>query len=255
MLVADDNASIRRVECHLLKEAGFATVEARNGQHVVDILEKEKFDVVLLDIMMPVLDGFAVCKMIKAEARWSQTVVIMVSAKDNKDDVIRARMVGADDYILKPFKNNVVVERIRRALSNRALRTPRGLKIPERRQAPRVSLPGTVRWTTGGASVYEGKLLNLSTKGFAIEFGRCATCTGYQKDTVHPMCLLAPIGQAIPASSPAAFALELAPDRTISAEGKVLHVYQAEDGVTEVVGFAFTEIPDEVRKTIEVLAR
>lgn len=252
--MADDNPAIRRVECHVLKEAGFVAVEARNGQHVIEILEREKIDVILLDIMMPLMDGFTVCKTIKENARWSAIPVIMVSAKDNKDDIIRARMVGADDYILKPFKNDVISERIKRALKARVMRTPRGLKTPEKRKAPRVALPGAVKWTSGAAD-YGGKLLNLSVGGLAFEFTRCTVCTGYQKDTVHPMCLMAPVAKALPSTRAVAFTIDLGPDRSFKAEGKVVHVYQAAEGPAEVIGVAFSTLDEEARKKVELLAR
>lgn len=247
VLVADDNPAIRRVECHVLKEAGFHPLEARNGQHVIEILEREKVDVILLDIMMPLMDGFTVCKTIKENARWNAIPVIMVSAKDNKDDIIRARMVGADDYILKPFTKETVSKKVRKALipkDQRLVGRPGG---PERRMGGRTKVSWEVSWGAskelGLGTMYKNRVVNISPKGFAFEFDRCQTCTGYELSTVHPMCLLARHGKRFDDSEPLEFVLSIERDVVIEVRGKIAHIHQPPDWPTsEVVGVSFTDL-------------
>lgn len=109
ILTADDEKEIRDVFRLYLEQAGYNVLEAENGMKALEILKKEKVDLVLLDVMMPGIDGYRTLKNIR-EA--NNIPVIMVSAKSAESDRILGLNMGADDYIVKPFQPMEAIARI-----------------------------------------------------------------------------------------------------------------------------------------------
>ena len=109
ILTTDDEAEIRDVLRLYLEQAGYDVLEAENGVTALDILSKNHVDLVLLDVMMPGMDGF---KTLKAIRETSNIPVIMISAKTDDSDKILGLNMGADDYISKPFQPLEAVARI-----------------------------------------------------------------------------------------------------------------------------------------------
>lgn len=113
ILFADDEPQIREILRVYFNKDGFVTVEAEDGQQALSMIEKEKPDLVLLDIMMPVLDGITACEEIRHRY---DLPIIMLTAKDEDDDRILGPENGADDYITKPFNPREVVARVKAVL-------------------------------------------------------------------------------------------------------------------------------------------
>ncbi|MFH1524007.1 MAG: response regulator transcription factor [Chloroflexota bacterium] len=113
ILVVDDKANVRTLVREYLTEAGFRVVTAENGQNALYVARQEKPDLVLLDIMMPEMDGF---EFIRAYRKESDTPVILLTAKMEESDKVIGLELGADDYITKPFGMRELVARIRSAL-------------------------------------------------------------------------------------------------------------------------------------------
>ena len=113
VLIADDNAQIVSILEEYSKKEGYRTLTATNGERALQLFRQEAPDVVLLDVMMPKLDGFAVCREIRRE---SDTPVIMVTARGEDFERIMGLDIGADDYIVKPFSPGEVMARIRSVL-------------------------------------------------------------------------------------------------------------------------------------------
>lgn len=109
ILCADDEKEIRDVFRLYLEQSGYNVIEAENGMQALDILKKEQVDLVLLDIMMPGIDGYRTLKNIRET---NNIPVIMVSAKTAESDKILGLNLGADDYIVKPFQPMEAVARI-----------------------------------------------------------------------------------------------------------------------------------------------
>ena len=109
ILIADDEAEIRDILHLYLEQAGFHVVEAADGFETLSLLEKEAPDLLLLDIMMPKLDGYRVLKTLREN---SNIPVIILSAKGDDSDKILGLDMGADDYISKPFRPRELVSRI-----------------------------------------------------------------------------------------------------------------------------------------------
>lgn len=113
ILVIEDEAGIARMIQVLLEARGFATVVTYSGDEALGRLGEQPVDLVLLDVMMPGMDGYEVCRRIKGDPRFRHVPVIMLTAKDTTRDKIHGLEVGADDYITKPFNTDELVARIR----------------------------------------------------------------------------------------------------------------------------------------------
>ena len=113
VLVVEDDKNIRGLLQMYLEKEGYAVTAAADGGEALVKFRSIKPDLVLLDVMMPVMDGWAVCKEIRSE---SQTPVIMLTAKSETDDKIAGLHAGADDYITKPFEMREVLARIEAVL-------------------------------------------------------------------------------------------------------------------------------------------
>ena len=112
LLVEDNNAIILGLE-YLFKEEGFEYSIVKNKRDTLNILDKETFDVVLLDVSLPDGNGFDICKYIKKK---KNIPVIFLTAKDEEKDVVMGFDLGADDYIIKLFRNRELVSRIKNVL-------------------------------------------------------------------------------------------------------------------------------------------
>ncbi|HIY53684.1 MAG TPA: response regulator transcription factor [Candidatus Agathobaculum merdavium] len=110
ILIVEDEANIRELLRLYLEREGYAVVEAANGVEGIKLWKSEKPDMLLLDVMMPVMDGWAVCKEIRAE---SDVPIIMLTAKGETADRVSGLEMGADDYIVKPLEMPEVIARVR----------------------------------------------------------------------------------------------------------------------------------------------
>ncbi|WP_182187451.1 response regulator transcription factor [Pectinatus frisingensis] len=113
MLIAEDNKQIATVLGEYAKQENFNVFFASDGTVAIDIFNKESLDIILLDIMMPKKDGFAVCREIR---QTSNVPVIMITARGEDFERIMGLDIGADDYIVKPFSPGEVMARVRAVL-------------------------------------------------------------------------------------------------------------------------------------------
>jgi twitching motility two-component system response regulator PilG len=116
ILIVEDEESLLRLESILLTSKGYEVKGVPNGLAALEAIAEEKPDLVLLDIMLPEIDGFEVCRRIKLSGETRHIPVIMLTAKKCQDDFALGQEVGADWYITKPFKSAMVIETIQRFL-------------------------------------------------------------------------------------------------------------------------------------------
>ncbi len=109
ILVVDDEARIRELIRKYAVFEGYEVMEAENGMQAVEIARKQEFDLIIMDVMMPELDGFSACREIRKE---SQTPVIMLSARGEEYDKIHGFELGVDDYVVKPFSPKELMMRV-----------------------------------------------------------------------------------------------------------------------------------------------
>ena len=112
VMVIDDSNTIRRSAEIFLKNSGCKVILAEDGFDALAKIANEQPDVIFVDIMMPRLDGYQTCSLIKRNARYKSTPVIMLSSKDGLFDRARGRMVGSDQYLTKPFTQDTLVEAV-----------------------------------------------------------------------------------------------------------------------------------------------
>jgi two-component system response regulator RegX3 len=113
ILVVEDEAGMRDPLVYLLRSEGYEVIEAEDGEAAVSIFEKEGADLVLLDLMLPKLNGKDVCKAIRTT---SDVPVIMLTAKDTEIDKVIGFEIGADDYVTKPYSKNELLARMKAVL-------------------------------------------------------------------------------------------------------------------------------------------
>jgi len=113
ILIVDDDAHIRDVIDFALQKAGFATVNAENGEQALARFQSHPPDLVVLDIVMPELDGTEVCKALR---RFSSVPIVFLSSRDDEVDRILGLELGGDDYVTKPFSPRELVARIKAIL-------------------------------------------------------------------------------------------------------------------------------------------
>ncbi len=113
ILIADDHPKIVQVLSAYAKKEGYDVIVAQDGEEALDVFRREKIDLILLDIMMPKVDGYEVCREIRKS---SNVPIIMVTARGEDFERIMGLDIGADDYIIKPFAPGEVMARIRAIL-------------------------------------------------------------------------------------------------------------------------------------------
>ena len=110
ILLAEDEVDLNNVVTRYLKKNGYSVDSVLDGEEALDYLEYSEYDLVILDIMMPKVDGFEVIK--KLRNKGNHTSILMLTARDNADDKVKGLDLGADDYIVKPFSPGEIIARI-----------------------------------------------------------------------------------------------------------------------------------------------
>ena len=114
ILIVDDEAPIREMIVVALEMAGYECLEAENTQQAHALIVDRQPDLILLDIMLPYVDGIELLQQIRQKAGWERCAVIMLTTKSHESDIVRALELGASDYVVKPFQPNELLARIRR---------------------------------------------------------------------------------------------------------------------------------------------
>lgn len=114
ILIVDDDAAMVKLVAHNLDAAGYRVLTARDGEQAIRMIRQDKPQLVLLDVLLPGMDGFQVCQSIR---EFSDIPVMMITAKGETQNVVRGLDMGADDYMAKPFDIDVLIARVRAVLS------------------------------------------------------------------------------------------------------------------------------------------
>jgi two-component system alkaline phosphatase synthesis response regulator PhoP len=116
ILVVDDEELTTELAKTFLEKHGFKVIIAFDGEAGLNLAESENPDLILLDVMLPTMDGFAVCKKLKENEKFKNTPILMFTAKGLSSDIEKGEAVGADEYIVKPFSGKELVATIRNHL-------------------------------------------------------------------------------------------------------------------------------------------
>ena len=119
VLVIDDSKTIRRTAETLLKKVGCEVITAEDGFEALSKIADTHPDIIFVDIMMPRLDGYQTCALVKNNPAFKETPVIMLSSKDGLFDMAKGRVVGSEDYVTKPFTRDELIGAVQRHLPDR----------------------------------------------------------------------------------------------------------------------------------------
>lgn len=117
ILVVDDEVDLVKTLCFSLETEGYTVLASYNGEDALNLARKESPDLVLLDIMLPKLDGYKVCRLLKFDERYKHIPILILSAKTQEKDKIIGMETGADEYITKPFDMDELIGKIKGYLS------------------------------------------------------------------------------------------------------------------------------------------
>jgi two-component system alkaline phosphatase synthesis response regulator PhoP len=116
LIVDDEKQLVSLVKLHM-EMAGYGVLSAKDGEEALEIVKKENPDLIILDLMIPKIDGWEVCKRIRSESKVGNTPVIMLSARTETEDKLKGYECGTDDYVTKPFSPRELVARVKRVLA------------------------------------------------------------------------------------------------------------------------------------------
>lgn len=119
VLVIDDSKTIRRTAETLLSRAGATVFTAIDGYEALSLITDSQPDVIFADVMMPRLDGYQTCTLLKNTTAYRETPVIMLSSKDGLFDIARGRVVGSEEYVTKPFTRDELIGAVKRHVGER----------------------------------------------------------------------------------------------------------------------------------------
>jgi len=159
ILIVEDEKDIIKILEYNLKKEGFRVIDARDGEDALDLAVREHPDLILLDLMLPGIDGLEVCKSLKKESKTSSTPVIMLTAKSQESDKVIGLELGADDYITKPFSPRELIARIKAVLR----------RATEKEKLPEIFQAGDLKIDFAKISVnVKDKSVELTSKEFEL---------------------------------------------------------------------------------------
>ena len=161
ILIADDDKNICELLRLYLAKEGYETVIANDGEAAVAAFEKEKPNMVLLDVMMPKMDGWEVCRRIRAA---DNTPVIMLTAKGETFDKVLGLELGADDYMIKPFDSKELVARVKAVLRRYQAAPPSAAPKPTDQHGDFVEYPDLIVNLTNYSVIYNGHSIEMPPK-------------------------------------------------------------------------------------------
>jgi two-component system alkaline phosphatase synthesis response regulator PhoP len=128
ILAVDDEEDILELVKYNLTREGYKVLCASNGEDAIDVTKRKLPDIIILDLMLPGIDGLEVCKRLKKDSKTEHIPIIMLTAKTEEADVVSGLEVGADDYITKPFSPKVLTARVRTILRRKANKSPESIQ-------------------------------------------------------------------------------------------------------------------------------
>jgi len=167
ILVVDDEFNIVELIKYNLEREGFNVLTAGDGEVAIKLAQKEKPDLIVLDVMMPVLDGLTTCRMLQQDSLTRHIPVIMLSARGEELDKVVGLEIGADDYITKPFSPRELIARIRARLRRGSLDN----EGPDQKDDTGILVCGPLEIDQEKfTAVLNGKKLEFTTKEFELLF-------------------------------------------------------------------------------------
>ena len=159
ILIVDDEINIRKVVREYAEFEGYEVEEAQDGMEAVEIAKKEDFDLIIMDVMMPRLDGYSACKEIK---KYKKIPVIMLSARGEEYDKLFGFEIGIDDYVVKPFSPKELMARVKAVIKRNE---PAGQQVHDR-----LKFEGLEIDLAGREDYVNGKRVSMTPKEYDLLF-------------------------------------------------------------------------------------
>ena len=160
VLIVEDDILIAELERDYLNASGFEAEIQQNGTHILDMVRKEKYDALILDIMLPGKSGLDICRELRRE---SSIPILMVTAKKEEVDKLRGLGLGADDYMIKPFDSKELVARVK-AVLRRYQAAPAPMPSSTQQQGEYVEYPDLIVNLTNYSVIYMGHSVEMPPK-------------------------------------------------------------------------------------------
>ena len=125
ILVVDDEKDILELVSYNLQKEGFKIATSKNGEEALTLVKKESYDLIILDLMMPGIDGMELCKVLKSSQETASIPIIMLTARSEELDMVLGLEMGADDYVTKPFSPRELIARVRAVLRRSKEKPPK----------------------------------------------------------------------------------------------------------------------------------
>lgn len=161
ILIVEDQQVLREIMAEYLSDEGYDVLEAPDGRRALALFAEHNVDLIILDIMLPELDGWSVCRRIR---KTSNVPILMLTARSDEDDTLLGFELGADDYVVKPCSPPILLARTKRLLHNR-VPTNRSSKHRPIRTGPTAGGPGPVRQTLAAGGITIDTLSRTVTLG------------------------------------------------------------------------------------------
>ncbi|MFT7186204.1 MAG: two-component system alkaline phosphatase synthesis response regulator PhoP [Pseudohongiellaceae bacterium] len=163
IVVVEDEPDILEVLCYNLKREGYQVFESLDGREGLALIEQKVPDIVILDLMLPGIDGLEICRKLKSNSRTQHIPIIMVTAKGEESDVVLGLGVGADDYIPKPFSPKELIARVKAVLR-------RGVKAEQPMNKGRIDINGLEIDSRKHQVRIDGNALKMTASEFRLLF-------------------------------------------------------------------------------------
>lgn len=119
ILVVDDSETILKMLKTILESEGFEVITVSNGLKIFEYLKKDLFDLIMLDVMLPGIDGYHLCRLIKFDENYKNIPIVMLTSRDSDEDREKSKLAGADCYLVKTFDNQKIVETVKNIIRNK----------------------------------------------------------------------------------------------------------------------------------------
>jgi len=119
ILIVDDEPNIVVPLQFLMEQNGYSVIVAQSGEEALEAVSKYRPALILLDIMLPGIDGFEVCEIVKLKPEWKDIKIIFLTAKGRDVDIAKGMVLGADEYVTKPFSNKQIVDCVQKLLEEK----------------------------------------------------------------------------------------------------------------------------------------
>ncbi|HLI88159.1 MAG TPA: response regulator transcription factor [Ktedonobacteraceae bacterium] len=165
ILVIEDDANITHIIRLYLEQAGYTVLTAGDGIEGLELHAREQPDLVILDLMLPALDGMEVCRRIRA---WASTPILMLTARQGEEDRIAGLELGADDYLVKPFSPRELVSRVKAILRRSAANSVMGGTYQSQKGDEEIRYGGLVISKPARRVIVNGQQISLTVKEFDL---------------------------------------------------------------------------------------